>query len=58
MRVGFKNPWYWSDLRADTGTLFFPEQIQTKQSNTVAQGREFVQCRRDVGGAFVDSWCE
>ena len=21
---------YWSDLRADTGTLFFPDKIQTK----------------------------
>ena len=25
---------YWSDLRADTGTLFFPDKIQTKQPNT------------------------
>ena len=23
---------YWSDLRADTGTLFFPDKIQTKHS--------------------------
>ena len=25
---------YWSDLRADTGTLFFPDKIQTKPSQT------------------------
>ena len=25
---------YWSDLRADTGTLFFPDKIQTKHSQT------------------------
>ena len=25
---------YWSDLRADTGTLFFPGKIQTKHSQT------------------------
>ena len=25
---------YWSDLRADTGTLFFPDEIQTKHSQT------------------------
>ena len=25
---------YWSDLRADTGTLFFPDKIQTKHSHT------------------------
>ena len=25
---------YWSDLRADTGTLFFPDKIQTKRSQT------------------------
>ena len=25
---------YWSDLRADIGTLFFPEKIQTKHSQT------------------------
>ena len=25
---------YWSDLRADTGTLFFPDNIQTKRSQT------------------------
>ena len=25
---------YWSDLRADTGTLFFPDKIQTKHSPT------------------------
>ena len=25
---------YWSDLRADTGTLFFPDKVQTKHSQT------------------------
>ena len=25
---------YWSDLRADTGALFFPDKIQTKQNQT------------------------
>ena len=25
---------YWSDLRADTGTLFFPDKTQTKRSHT------------------------
>ena len=25
---------YWSDLRADTGTLFFPDKIQAKHSQT------------------------
>ena len=25
---------YWSDLRADTGTLFFPDMTQTKRSDT------------------------
>ena len=49
---------YWSDLRADTGTLFFLDKAQTKRSHTVAQGREFVICQRDDGCAFDDSWCE
>ena len=50
----------WSDLRADTGTLFFPDKTQTKRSHThtVAQGREFVLCQRDDGCAFHDSWSE
>ena len=43
MRVRFRKPScllvvtqqeYWSDLRADTGTLFFPDKIQTKHSQT------------------------
>ena len=46
MRVRFKNPkpilslgclaqqGCWSDLRAETGTLFFPDKIQTKHSQT------------------------
>ena len=25
---------YWSDLRADIGTLFFPDETQTKRSHT------------------------
>ena len=25
---------YWSDLRAETGTLFFPDKTQTKRSHT------------------------
>ena len=50
---------YCSDLRADIGTLLFFDKKQTKHSqNTVAQGREFVLCHRDVDGALVDSWCE
>ena len=49
----------WSDLRADTGTLFFPDKIHAKQSQTqLHKVREFVLCQRDVGGALVDSWCE
>ena len=47
---------YWSDLRADTGrTQQDPDETM---SNTVALGREFVLCQRDVGCALVDSWCE
>ena len=44
MRVRFNNPscllvvslqqGYWSDLRADTGTLFFLDKNQTKHSQT------------------------
>ena len=53
---------YWSDLLADTGTLFFIHKIQTKHSQTqpptVAQGREFVLGQRDVGCAHDDSWSE
>ena len=43
---------YWSDLRADTGALLFPDK-----PHTVAQGREFVLCPRDVGCTLVGSWC-
>ena len=40
----------WSDLRADAGTLFFPDKIQTKHGHALAaQGREFVLCQRDDG---------
>ena len=44
----------WSDLRADTGTLFSPDKIQAKHSQTLW----FVLCQRDVGRALVDRWCE
>ena len=30
--VAFDQQEYWNDLRADTGTLFFPDKIQTKHS--------------------------
>ena len=49
---------YWSDLRADTGTLFFPDKTQTKRSHTAAQAREFVLCPRDDGCALDDRWSE
>ena len=31
---------HWSDLRADTGTLFFPDKIQTKHSQTPSHKEE------------------
>ena len=31
---------YWTDLRADTGTLFFPDKIQTKRGHTQLQKEE------------------
>ena len=46
---------YWSDLRADTGTLFFADKIQTKHSQTQLPKEEFFV--KD-GCARVDSWCE
>ena len=36
---------YWSDLRADTGTLFFPDKTQTKRSHT--------QLRKEESFVFV-----
>ena len=50
----------WSDLRADTGTLFFPDRTQTQQTqpNTVAQGRSFVLRQREADGTLGDGWCE
>ena len=30
---------YWSDLRADTGTLFLPDKIQTKRSHSCTRKR-------------------
>ena len=35
---------YWSDLRADTGTLFFPDKIQTKHSQTKLHKEESSFC--------------
>ena len=50
---------YWSDLRADTGTLFFPDKILTTHSQTQLRKEEsFFLCQRDVGCALVDNWCE
>ena len=50
---------YRSDLRADTGTLFFPDKTQTKHSQShLHKERELVLCQRDVNCALVDSWCE
>ena len=34
LSLGLSQQVYWSDLRADTGTLFFPDKIQTKHSQT------------------------
>ena len=34
---------YWSDLRADTGTLFFPDKTQTKRSHTQLHKEERVK---------------
>ena len=49
-----------SDLRADTGTLFFfRNKIQTQLSQTPLHKDEcFVFCPRDADGALGDSWCE
>ena len=50
---------YWSDLRADTGTLFFPDKIHTKHSQTQLHKEESLFfCQRDDGCTFVDSWSE
>ena len=49
---------YWSDLRADTGTLFCPDNTQTKRSHTQLHKEEFVLCQRDDGCALDDSWSE
>ena len=50
---------YWSDLRADTDALFFPNKIQTHHSQTtLAQGREFVLCQRGCWWRLADRWCE
>ena len=50
---------YWSDLRADTGTLFFLDKGLTQHSQTRLHKEEslfFV--KRDADGALGDSWCE
>ena len=66
MRVRFKRPVlflvclaqqeYCSDLRADTGALFFPDKIHTKHSQTqLLKEESFVLCQRDNGCALDDS---
>ena len=48
-----------SDLRADTGTLFFPDKTQTKRSHTQLHKEESLFfCQRDDGCALDDSWSE
>ena len=50
---------YWSDLRADTGTLFFPDKIQTKHSQTQLHKEEsLLFVKGTMVAPFVDSWCE
>ena len=44
---------YWSDLRADTGTLFFPDKIQTKHSQTQLHKEESMFF---VKGMLMSSW--
>ena len=50
---------YWSDLRAHTGTLFFPDKIQTKRGHPQLHKEEslfFV--KGDDGCALDDRWSE
>ena len=50
---------YWSDLRAYTGTLFFPDKILTKRSHPQLHKEEslfFV--KGDDGCALDDRWSE
>ena len=49
---------YWSDLRADTGTLFFPDKTWTNSSHKQLHKEEslFVLCQMDDGCALDDSW--
>ena len=50
---------YWSDLRADTGTLIFPDKTQMKRSHTqLHKEKRIFFDKRDDGCALVDSWCE
>ena len=41
---------YWSDLRADTGTLFFLDKIQTKHSQTLLHKEEMLVAPLLTGG--------
>ena len=50
---------YWSDLCADTGTLFFPDKTQTKRCHKQLHKEESLFfCQRDGGCALDDSWSE
>ena len=44
---------YWSDLRADIGTLFFPDKIQTKHSQTQLHKEESLFF---IKGMMVAPW--
>ena len=46
---------YWSDLRTDTGTLFFPDKTQTKRSHTQLHKE---QSLGTMIAALDDSWSE
>ena len=51
---------YWSDLRTDIGTQFFPDKIQTKRSHTQLYKEEslFFVKGTDDGCALDDSCSE
>ena len=50
---------YWSDLHADTDTLFFPDMIQTQHSQTQLHKEEsFFFVKKDADGTLGNSWCE
>ena len=46
---------YCCDLRADVGTLFFPDKIQTEHSETLLYMEENLFF---VKGMLMASWCE